>query len=183
VQQDPALQRIKEVPVPVVDDDSWAERMARQVEEAESKREEAKVYQLAFWADDKRAMPHDFIACALFAAIQDKDARYLAGEEIASANGLRITFRGQRLTQVHADVWQGIMHLARGQTQGNRVRFRARQLLRLIGRQMGKAQRAHLMQWLSELTATNSDENTCSVLCAASAPTLGEPVALLAAAS
>jgi hypothetical protein len=126
----------------------------REVEAVDAKREAATVYQIAFWQDDKRAIPTDFVACALFAGIQGKDAAYVEQEPIASANGLTITFTGRRLTQVHADVWEGIMHLARQFPQGSVVRFRARQLLRLIGRHTGKRQRDELKLWLDQLTAT-----------------------------
>jgi hypothetical protein len=115
----------------------------------------AQVVHLAQWPDCKRAMPCDFVACALFAAIQDKDSKYCDGLEIANANGVRITFKGKRLTQVHADVWEGIMHLARGCPEGTRVRFRARAFLRLIGRHTGKSQRDQLHSWITDLVATN----------------------------
>lgn len=121
----------------------------------ETQLEAAKVYQLAFWPDEKRAMPADFIACALFSGIQEKDATYVDDLEIANANDLRIVFKGRRLTQVHADVWQGIMHLARKLPEGTQVRFRARQFLKVIGRQTGKKQRDDLKGWFSDLTATS----------------------------
>jgi hypothetical protein len=127
----------------------------QRIEQTEAQREEARIYQLAFWPDDKRAMPSDFIACALFASIQEKDATYFDGVEIANANGFRITFKGKRLTQVHADVWQGIMHLARRAPQGTKLRFRARAFLRLIGRHTGKSQRDQLHRWITDLVATN----------------------------
>lgn len=120
-----------------------------------AKQEAAKVYQLAFWPDEKRAMPADFIACALFSGIQEKDAAYVDSLEVANANDLRIVFKGRRLTQVHADVWQGIMHLARQLPEGTKVRFRARQFLRVIGRQTGKKQRDDLKGWFTDLTATS----------------------------
>jgi hypothetical protein len=127
----------------------------QRIEQTEAQREEARIYQFAFWPDDKRAMPTDFIACALFASIQEKDATYFDGVEIANANGFRITFKGKRLTQVHADVWQGIMHLARRAPQGTKLRFRARAFLRLIGRHTGKSQRDQLHRWITDLVATN----------------------------
>lgn len=129
------------------------EKKRRELQNAE--RGSAKIYQLAFWPDDKRAMPADFIACALFAGIQEKHATYVDGEEIANANGLRIIFKGNRLTQVHADVWQGIVHLARQLPEGSKVRFRARPFLRLIGRHDGKKQRDDLKSWFTDLTATS----------------------------
>lgn len=115
----------------------------------------SKIYQLALWGDDQRAMPFDFTACALFAAIQDKDRTFCDGLEIANANGVRIVFKGKRLTQVHADVWEGIMHLARGQAEGTKLRFRSRQFLRLIGRHTGKSQRDQLHGWITDLVATS----------------------------
>jgi hypothetical protein len=49
----------------------------RALEALEAEREKNKVYQLAFWPDDKRAMPGDFIACALFSCLQGKDSEYV----------------------------------------------------------------------------------------------------------
>ena len=132
-----------------------AEATLRRMQQQLEAEEDAKVYQLALWPDDKRAMPTEFIACALFAGIQEKDAEYLNGIEIANANGFCIRFKGKRLTQVHADVWQGIMPLARSAHEGSRVRFRSRAFLRLIGRHTGKSQRAQLHGWITDLVATN----------------------------
>lgn len=105
----------------------------REIEQTLSRREAAKVYQLALWPNEKRAMPTEFVRSALFAAIQGKDSTYLERVEIASANDLSIIYTGHRLTQVHADVWEGIMHLARGVPESTVVTFRAREFLRLIG--------------------------------------------------
>lgn len=113
----------------------------------------ARIYQLAFWPDDERAMPGDFIACALFTAC--KTTTHVTRAELASINGLTVIFTGKRLTQVHADVWMGIMHLAREQYSGDRVTFRERTLLELIGRYTQKSQRQQLKAWVSELQATS----------------------------
>jgi len=121
----------------------------------EAARESSKVYQLAFWPDDKRAMPGDFIACALFSGIQGKDSEYVERQTLASINGLSVTFTGRRLTQVHADVWEAIMHLSRQLPEGSHVTFSARQLLRLMGRQTGGKQRDDLDLWINQLTATS----------------------------
>jgi hypothetical protein len=133
--------------------------LVERYQEREAKAEEARVYQLAFWPEDKRAMPTEFIRSALFAGIQAKHATHLDGEQIASANGLTIIYTGQRLTQVHADVWEGIMHLARQLPEGERVTFRARQFLRLIGRHTGKSQRDELRRLFRQLTATSIEIN------------------------
>lgn len=118
-------------------------------------KEAAKVYQLALWNDDQRAMPAHFLACALFAGVLNKHATdHLKSAEVLNANGLSITYTGQRLTQVHADVWQGIMHRARAQPEGAKVRFRAREFLRTIGRHDGQSQRKQLHGWITDLCAT-----------------------------
>jgi hypothetical protein len=124
-------------------------------QEIEAERERNKVYQLAFWPDDKRAMPGDFIACALFSCLQGKDSEYVERQTLASINGLSVSFTGRRLTQVHADVWEAIMHLSRQLPEGSLVKFRARQLLRLMGRQTGGKQRDDLDLWINQLTATS----------------------------
>jgi hypothetical protein len=123
------------------------------IRKAEQEAEAAKVYQLAFWPDDERAMPSDFLACALFTA--SKATAYVTRCELASINGLTVIFTGKRLTQVHADVWMGIMHMARERFEGDVVWFRERELLTLIGRHTHQGQRAQLKDWLSQLTATD----------------------------
>lgn len=123
------------------------------IQQREEAAEQAKVYQLAFWPDDERAMPGDFIACALFSAA--KRTQYVDGEALASINGLTVIFTGKRLTQVHADVWMGIMHLARERYSGDRVTFRERTLLELIGRYTHQRQRVELKQWIRQLQATS----------------------------
>lgn len=111
--------------------------------------------QLTFWGENKRAMPTQFIASALFSVVQPKDAGYLNGVVLASGQGLTIQYKGKRLTQIHADVWQGIMHLARGAPEETLIRFRARAFLRMIGRQTGKSQRDQLHEWITDLQATS----------------------------
>lgn len=108
--------------------------------------------QLGFWPEDERAMPGDFIACALFTA--SKATSYVTRGKLASIHGLTVIFTGKRLTQVHADVWMGIMHLAREKCSGDEVRFRDRQLLALIGRHTHQSQREQLKDWISQLAAT-----------------------------
>lgn len=109
--------------------------------------------QLAFWPSDERAMPEDFIACALFTA--SKVTRHVTAAELACINGLTVIFTGKRLTQAHADVWMGIMHLARQQNSGDRIRFRDRDLLKLIGRYTHQNQRKQLRHWIYQLQSTS----------------------------
>lgn len=111
--------------------------------------------QLTFWEDHKRAMPTQFVASALFSVVQPKDAGYLDGVVLASGQALTINYKGKRLTQIHADVWQGIMHLARRAPEETPIRFQARAFLRMIGRGTGKSQRDQLHEWIRDLQATS----------------------------
>ncbi len=133
------------------------ERMAEEAQAHARAREDAmeraRVYQLSFWPDERRAMPEAFIASAVFAAI--KTDKQITRKPLASINGLTAIYTGPRLNQVHADVWQGIMHLARQQPEGAVIRFTAHQLLRLIGRHTGKAQREQLKRWIAQLCASD----------------------------
>lgn len=115
--------------------------------------QEARVYQMALFPADKRAMPLDFVPCALFAAVQTKHAPALRGAKIVSINGYTITFTGRRLTQVHADVLMGVAALASEQPQGHIARIELRKFLRLIGREIGTHSRQSLRQLLDDLIA------------------------------
>jgi hypothetical protein len=117
-------------------------------------REAAKVYQLAFWQDDKGAMPTDFIACALFAGVHARTAKHVRGEQIANVNGYTVTFTGRRLTQVHADICMGVWQLMRGMTEGSAVKLRTRAFLKSIGRPQGKSNRDSFRQLIDDLIAT-----------------------------
>jgi hypothetical protein len=128
--------------------------MARQREAHVQEREAAKVYQLAFWGDEKGAMPTDFIACALFAGVHAKTAMHLRGEQIANVNGYTVTFTGRRLTQVHADICMGVWQLMRGMSERSTVMIRTRSFLRLIGRPQGKSNRDSFRQLIDDLIAT-----------------------------
>ena len=116
--------------------------------------EAAQVYQLAFWPDHQRAMPTDFLACALFAAVHPKDARNLRGAELACINGYRVTFTGKMLTQVHADIVMGALQLMRGMPEGSPVLVRPRSFLRSIGRHSGKTDRDSFRQLIDDIIAT-----------------------------
>ena len=121
----------------------------------EADREKSKVYQLAFWPDHSRAMPTDFLACALFAALHGKNTQHLRGECIATVNGYTVVYTGKRLTQVHADIVMGALHLMRGLPQGDTVQFRVRSFLRLIGRHTGKTDRDSFRQLVDDVIATS----------------------------
>ena len=124
------------------------------MQEAFEQRSAAKIYQLPFWPDPARGIPNEFIRSALFAAIQARGRDYLDNAEIACQQGYSILFTGQRLDQSHLDVFEGVMHIARGVHEGNRICFSAHGLLRLIGRNTGQSDHAWLHRTLKQLTAT-----------------------------
>lgn len=129
---------------------STIERLQSTVEQ----RDAAKIYQLPFWPDPARGVPNELIRSALFAAIQAQGRDYLDNAEIACQDGFAIMFTGQRLDQSHLDVFEGVMHIARGVHEGNRICFSAHRLLRLIGRNTGQSDHVWLHRTLKQLTAT-----------------------------
>jgi hypothetical protein len=120
-----------------------------------AKQDGAKVYQFPIWPEPDRGIPNEFSRSALFAAIQAKGRSYLDNQQIASQEGYTITYTGQRLDQTHLDVFEGLMHIARGIHEGNKIRFSAHSFLKLIGRDTGNAQHKWLLRTLNHLTATS----------------------------
>lgn len=134
--------------------ESTVAHLRDQAERDERQREQATVYQLAFWPDHQRAMPTDFLACALFAGVHLKNANSVRGEELACINGYRVTFTGKMLTQVHADIVMGALQLMRGLPEGSPVMIRTRAFLRSIGRHTGKSDRDSFRQLVDDVIAT-----------------------------
>jgi len=129
--------------------------MLERVAEVDKKREAAKVYKLSLWADAKRGVPNEFVRSALFPAIPLNKATYVERQQIFSQDGFTITFTGRQLTQADLDVYEGIIHIARGIAEGNKISFTAHHLLKLIGRHTGKSQHEWLLTVLERLTATS----------------------------
>lgn len=136
--------------LPPNDLDKTLHRLRLSIEE----REKNKEYQLAFWADPQRGIPNEFTRSALFAAVPLNKATYVEDETIFSQKGFAITYTGKQLTQSDLDVFEGVMHLARGMHENNELRFKAGQLLKHIGRQAGKSDYEWLLKVLKRLTAT-----------------------------
>jgi len=99
-----------------------------------AKRESDKVHQFPLWPDPKRGIPNDFARSALFAARKGVSDKYLQRVSVFSQGGISITYSGPQLTQDHLDVFEGVMHFARGMPESEHVQFTAAGLLKLIGR-------------------------------------------------
>lgn len=142
--------------LPPSDLDKTLENLKKSIDEREKNRQ----YQLAFWADPQRGIPNEFTRSALFAAVPLNKAAYVEDETIFSQKGFTITYTGKQLTQSDLDVFEGVMHLARGFQENEQLRFRAGHLLKHIGRQGGKSQKPGksdyewLLKVLKRLTAT-----------------------------
>lgn len=118
---------------------------------ADAEAESAKIFQLPLWPEPVMGVPNELIRSALFAAVSGHKRRYKHREPIVSQGDTIISFTGAQLTQAHLDVFQGIMHLARGVNEGNCVKFSAHELLKLIGRHTGKFEHDWLYEMILDL--------------------------------
>ena len=127
----------------------------RRIHKTLEKHESAKVYQLEIWPHRHMGVPNEITRSALFAAIQARGRGYLDNQVIASQSGFQIIYTGPKLDQDHLDIFEGIMHFARGVYEGNKIRFTAHKLLKFIGRHTGGNQHKWLWRRLQQLTATS----------------------------
>lgn len=131
--------------------------LARKLDELKktvAKQQGAKIYQFPLWGEPQRGVPNDLVRCALFAAVKGMNGQYNEEMPVFSQAGLTITYNGPSLTQDHLDVFEAVMHLAREMPEGNRVRFTARGLLKLMQRGVGGNDRERLLRSLKHLTTT-----------------------------
>lgn len=127
----------------------------KSVEKSIQQREAAKVYQFPLWPEPKRGVPNYILRSALFTARKKVNpSEALRDAVIFSQGDIEINYTGQLLTQSHLDVYEGVMHLAREQREGNQITFSAYSLLKLIGRRTGGQDQKRLLLTLTDLTAT-----------------------------
>lgn len=117
--------------------------------------------QLPLWPEPVRGVPNGVLRSALFAAVRRGKRRYMERAAITSVKGVSILYTGPQLYQSDLDVWEGALHLARLFKLGDRVEFKEKAFLRLIGRggqngeNLGTGDRAWLRKTLARLSATN----------------------------
>ena len=98
----------------------------------------AKVVQLPFWEDGRRAAPNAVFRSALFPALNNKQPRHFLKEQrLFSVSGVDVFFTGERFDQSDLDVYLELLNLARPLPLGTPLRFSAYSLLKAIGRQTG----------------------------------------------
>lgn len=108
---------------------------------------------LPLWPEHLRGVPSATLRSALFAPIRPGVRAAMTRQQIATVGDYRIIYTGIRLDQADLDVYEQVLHLARGTPLGQAVRFKTRVLLRALGRSEGKANRDWLLKSLSRLSA------------------------------
>ena len=100
----------------------------------------AKVVQLDFWEDGKRAAPNIVFRSKLFPALNPKqERRYLDQERIFTTKGGEVYFTGKQFDQSDLDVYLEILNFARPFPLGTPVKFSAYSMLKALGRATGNA--------------------------------------------
>jgi hypothetical protein len=100
----------------------------------------AKVVQLDFWEDEKRAAPNAFLRSALFPVLDPKKERqFLKEQKLCSVSGINVIFTGQQFDQSDLDVYLELLQLARPFPLGTPLKFSAYTLLKALGRHTGNS--------------------------------------------
>lgn len=92
------------------------------------------VVRLPSWSDVERCVPNGFLRSALFGAVAKGRRRYMQMEEVAALNGIQLRYTGQRLDQGDLDVWESVLHMTRSQEMGEKSKFTAYALFKLMGK-------------------------------------------------
>jgi hypothetical protein len=90
--------------------------------------------QLPLWADFERAIPNHLARSSLFAPIARGKRKMLDNVELASPNGVQITYSGHQLDMGDCDVFMQALHEIRLAPLGERVRINRAAFLRGMGR-------------------------------------------------
>ena len=119
---------------------------------------EAKVLQLDFWEDEKRAAPNAFLRSALFPVLDTKkERRYFDEEKLFSVSGVDVIFTGKQFDQSDLDVYLELLQLARPFPLGTPIKFSAYALLKALGRNTGNSDHRWLHSVLIRLRAGTLD--------------------------
>jgi hypothetical protein len=141
-------------PAPKKNSVEWLKQRTEKAKEDLARQAEAKdaaPAQLPLWPDAVRAVPNAVLRGALF-CISNTRATVKKRTLLASVKGIDVRFKGERLNQTDLDVWETIIHLARTQNLGAKVKFSAHAMLTLLGRHHGKEQHEQLKEDISRLT-------------------------------
>ncbi len=134
------------------------EKLSRQ--RAAEAREAIQMKLFPMWPDDRRGAPNDVIRSAIFGVVKTGKRKRVVKMPIASPAGSAISLTGWRLDQHDADVWLEVMHLARKEKPGDKIRFKLNTLLRQLGKTDGGRDREwlkHRLEALAETTIAYDD--------------------------
>jgi hypothetical protein len=99
-------------------------------------------------------MPRELIARNLFGAQHVGGARRPLGELLAEDGAHKVRHTGARLTQAHADVLMGVLHLAGGAREGEELVLLVSDLEHELERKSGAYKRGGLRRLFAELAGT-----------------------------
>lgn len=142
------------VPAPKKNSIEWLKQRTEKAKDDLAKQAEAKgaaPAQLPLWPDAVRAVPNAVLRGALF-SISNTRETVKKRTLLASVKGIDVRFKGERLNQTDLDVWETIIHLARMQNLGAKVKFSAHAMLTMLGRHHGREQHEQLKEDISRLT-------------------------------
>ena len=106
--------------------DKKLENILDKWEKKAKKREAAKIYRFPLWPEPKRGIPNYLLRSALFSARKKMtEGGPMRDVAVFSQGDIEVKYTGQRLTQAHLDVYEGVMHLAREQKEGAKIYFTA----------------------------------------------------------
>jgi hypothetical protein len=118
----------------------------------------AKIVQLDFWENGKRAAPNAVFRSALFPALNFKEGRaFLKEKRLAAVDGVDVLFTGEQFDQSDLDVYLELLNLARPLPLGTPLRFSAYSILKALGRATGKANHEWLHSVLIRLRSGTVD--------------------------
>lgn len=119
---------------------AWAEEMAERAKQRQQglplsdRPLPRNTEQLPIWPEPTRGVPNGVLRSALFGAIKKGPRLFLERKKIAALDGIEIHYTGQQLDQGDLDIWETVLHINRLQEMGQKCRFRAYALLKMLGR-------------------------------------------------
>lgn len=112
----------------------------------------AKIVQLDFWENGKRAAPNAVFRSALFPALNNKQPRqFIKEKRLFSVSGVDVIFTGEQFDQTDLDVYLELLNLAKPLPLGTPIKFSAHSLLKALGLATGGEQHKRLHSVLIRL--------------------------------
>ena len=109
---------------------------------------------LDLWPDTVRGIPNAALRGSLFSISQVRPTAKKR-ELIAAVDGIEVRVKGERFNQSDLDVWEELIHMARGKAFGDRVQFSSNALLKALDRATGGTQHEQLADDIMRLRGTS----------------------------